>query len=135
MKQPQISAAEITPVDATAMRTPRATRIPNPADVVQNKKRKQAARETSSPKPSLKVCIRQQNPSTTIPSPSDDRERDEIHEATQLSLALHKTAKAIEEKENVAAVKKKILEEYVEKIVEREDKESDATDFDNLVFF
>nr|GEW10905.1 reverse transcriptase domain-containing protein [Tanacetum cinerariifolium] len=95
--------------------TPRATRIPNPADVVQNKKRKQDTRETSSPKPSLKVRIRQQNPSTTIPSPSDDRERDQIHEATQLSLALHKTSKVVEEKENVAAVKKKILQGYMEK--------------------
>ncbi|GJV07648.1 hypothetical protein Tco_1345304 [Tanacetum coccineum] len=91
-------------------------------------------RETSLPKPSLKVRIRQQKPSTIIPSPSDDKERDEIHEATQLSLALHKTSKAAKEQENVAAVEKKILEEDVENIIEGEDEESDATDFDNSVF-
>ncbi|GJW91836.1 hypothetical protein Tco_0169389 [Tanacetum coccineum] len=56
-------------------------------------KRKQSARETSSPRKSLKVTIRQKKQSTTlIPPPSDDRERDEIAKATLLSLALHKTA-------------------------------------------
>ncbi|GJY59584.1 retrotransposon protein, putative, ty1-copia subclass [Tanacetum coccineum] len=99
-------------------RTPRATRTPNPADVVQKKKGKQSVGETSLPKPSLKERIRQQKPSTTIPSPSDDKEHDEIHEATQLSLALHKTSEAAKEQENVATVEKKILEEDVEKIIE-----------------
>ncbi|GJX62591.1 hypothetical protein Tco_0295491 [Tanacetum coccineum] len=65
---------------------------------------------------------------------SDDQECDEIHEATLLSLALHKTSKAAKEQENVAAVEKKILEEDVENIIEGEDEESDATDFDNSVF-
>ncbi|GJX95425.1 hypothetical protein Tco_0351223 [Tanacetum coccineum] len=99
-------------------RTPRATSTPNPIDVVQKKKGKRAARETSSPIPSLKVRIRHQKPSTAIPPPSDDRERDEIHEATLRSLPIHKTAKIAEEQENVAIVEKKILEEDVEKIVE-----------------
>ncbi|GJY62982.1 hypothetical protein Tco_0464442 [Tanacetum coccineum] len=41
---------------------------------------------------------------TPIPPPSDDRERDEITEATLLSLTLHKTALAAEAQENVAKV-------------------------------
>ncbi|GJS89052.1 hypothetical protein Tco_0771688 [Tanacetum coccineum] len=58
-----------------------------------NKKRKQVAGETISLRKSLKVTIKQKKQSTTpIPPPSDDRERDEIGEATLLSLTLHKTA-------------------------------------------
>nr|GEW44921.1 hypothetical protein [Tanacetum cinerariifolium] len=42
-----------------ANRTPRATRTPNPvSDVVQKKKEKRAAGETSSPRPSLKIHVR-----------------------------------------------------------------------------
>nr|GEW10823.1 ribonuclease H [Tanacetum cinerariifolium] len=67
--------------------------------------------------------------SITIPPPSDDRERDEIHEATILRLALHKTTKIAEEQENVVAVEKKILEEDVEKIVDGEDEEFYASEF------
>nr|GEX13171.1 hypothetical protein [Tanacetum cinerariifolium] len=60
---------------------------------VRKKKRKQVAGETSSPGKSLKVTIRKKKTSSTsIPHPSDDRERDEIAEATILSLTLHKTA-------------------------------------------
>ncbi|GJZ91580.1 hypothetical protein Tco_0663507 [Tanacetum coccineum] len=69
-------------------RTPRATSTPNLVDVVQKKKGKCAARETSSPRPSLKVRIRHQKPSTAIPPPCDDQERDKIHEATLLTLAI-----------------------------------------------
>ncbi|GJR74892.1 hypothetical protein Tco_0087257 [Tanacetum coccineum] len=87
-------------------RTRRATSTPNPIDVVQKKKGKCTARETSSPIPSLKVRIRHQKPSTAIPPPSDDRERDKIHEATLRSLPIHKTAKIAEEQENVAIVEK-----------------------------
>nr|GEX31790.1 hypothetical protein [Tanacetum cinerariifolium] len=118
-------------------RIPIATRIPNSVDdVVQKIKGKRVARETSSPRPSLKVRIRRQKPSTTTPisPPSDDREQDEIHEATQLSLALHKTTKLAEEQENMVAVKEKLLEEDVEKIVEGEDDESYASDFEDYVF-
>ncbi|GJW86569.1 hypothetical protein Tco_0161909 [Tanacetum coccineum] len=77
------------PVESTqgTNRTPRAPRTPNPAtaivdDVVsKKKKRKRVARETSSPRPSLKVRIKQKSSSiTSIPPPNDDRERDEIHE-------------------------------------------------------
>ncbi|GKG57281.1 hypothetical protein Tco_0584707, partial [Tanacetum coccineum] len=71
---------------------------------------------------------------TPIPPPSDDRERDEIDEATLLSLALHKTAKIVEEQENVAKVQEKLLEKDVEKIVEGEDEESYASEFADSVF-
>ncbi|GJZ84568.1 retrovirus-related pol polyprotein from transposon TNT 1-94 [Tanacetum coccineum] len=71
-------------------------------DVVQKKKRKQVVGETSSPRKSLKITIKQKKPSTTpIPPPSDDRERDEIAEATLLSLIMHKTAIVAEAQENV----------------------------------
>nr|GEU65335.1 hypothetical protein [Tanacetum cinerariifolium] len=116
----------IVPIDVPTIHpqpvesTYRANKTPNQVDdVVQKKKGKHVARETSSPKPSLKVRIRQQQPSTTnIPSPTDDRERDEIHEAAQLSLALHKTAKSAEEKENVAAVKKKYWRRMWKRLIE-----------------
>nr|GEZ31088.1 hypothetical protein [Tanacetum cinerariifolium] len=57
----------------------------------QGEKRKQSARETSSPRKSLKVTIRQKKQSTTpIPPPSDARERDKIVEVTLLSLTFQK---------------------------------------------
>ncbi|GJR70665.1 hypothetical protein Tco_0016730 [Tanacetum coccineum] len=120
-------------------RTPKATKTPNPVDnVVQKKKGKRAAKETSSPKPSLKINVRHLKPISTTPilPPSNDRECNEIHEATLLSLALHKTAKIAAEQENVAAVKEKLLEEDMEKIVEveDEDEESYACEFDDSVF-
>ncbi|GJV55343.1 hypothetical protein Tco_1456348 [Tanacetum coccineum] len=66
------------------------------SNVVQNKrKRKQVAGETSSPKPSFMIRVKQMKPSTTpIPLPSNDKERNEIAEATLLSLTMHKTALA-----------------------------------------
>ncbi|GKB26741.1 integrase, catalytic region, zinc finger, CCHC-type containing protein [Tanacetum coccineum] len=66
-------------------RTPRATRTPTLTTEVAQKKHKSkaVARESSTPRKSLKVTIKQKKPSTTlIPPPSDDRERDEIAEAT-----------------------------------------------------
>ncbi|GJU36780.1 hypothetical protein Tco_1185134 [Tanacetum coccineum] len=88
-------------------RAPSAHRIPTPVvavdDVVQKKKRKQVAGETSSPRKSFKVAIKQKKPSITlIPPPSDDRERDEIAEETLQSLTMHKTALAAKAQENVA---------------------------------
>nr|GEY96815.1 hypothetical protein [Tanacetum cinerariifolium] len=58
----------------------------------------------------------------------DDRERDEIIEATQLSLAIDKTSKVYEEQQNVVVVEIRILEEDVEKLVKGED-ESSGSDF------
>nr|GEX53956.1 putative RNA-directed DNA polymerase [Tanacetum cinerariifolium] len=61
------------------------------------------AREISSLRKSLKVTIRQKKKSTTpILPPGDERERDEMAEATLLSLTLHKTALAAKAQENVA---------------------------------
>ncbi|GJY05943.1 hypothetical protein Tco_0371883 [Tanacetum coccineum] len=60
----------------------------------------------------------------------DDRERDEIVEATLLSLTLHKTALAAKAQENVGKVQEKLIEEEIEKMVEgEEDKESYASEF------
>ncbi|GKB95609.1 hypothetical protein Tco_0981746 [Tanacetum coccineum] len=88
------------------------------------KKRKQVSRETSSPRKSLKVTIKQKKPSTTpLLHPRDDRERDEMAEATLLSLTLHKTTLATEAKENIAKVQEKLDEEEIEKMVEGEDDE------------
>nr|GEX13715.1 hypothetical protein [Tanacetum cinerariifolium] len=83
-------------------RTPRATRTPNPAN---------------------------HKPSITIPPSSDNRERDEIHEVTLLSLAIHKTTNTTEEQENMDVFEEKISQEDVEKIVEGKDEESYASEF------
>ncbi|GKD61013.1 hypothetical protein Tco_1298522 [Tanacetum coccineum] len=95
------------------------------------KKRKQSARETSSPRKLLKVTIRKNKQSKTpIPPLGDDRERDEMAEATLLSLTLYKTALAAEAQENIAKVQDKLDEEEIEKMVEGEqDEESYASEF------
>ncbi|GJZ40686.1 hypothetical protein Tco_0587572 [Tanacetum coccineum] len=61
---------------------------------------------------------------------SDDRERDEVAEATILSLTLHKTDLAAESHENIAKVQEKLDEEEIERMVEgEEDEESYASKF------
>ncbi|GKF13472.1 hypothetical protein Tco_0054934 [Tanacetum coccineum] len=61
---------------------------------------------------------------------SDDIERDEIAEATLLSLALHKTTIAAKAQENIAKVQEKLAKEEIEKMVEvEEDDESHASEF------
>ncbi|GJV16736.1 hypothetical protein Tco_1362059 [Tanacetum coccineum] len=108
--------------------------IPN--DLLTDKKKRkgtQVAGETSSPRKSLKIRFKQQNPISTTPiPPSDDRERDEIIEASQLSISLEKTAKVYEEQQNVAVVEETLLEEDVEKIVEGDD-DLDGTEFADTV--
>ncbi|GJY42818.1 hypothetical protein Tco_0431031 [Tanacetum coccineum] len=67
------------------------------------KKKKQSAGETSSPKKSLKVTIKQKPKTTSIPPPSDDRERDKIAEATLLlqeKLAKGEIEKMVEGEED-----------------------------------
>ncbi|GJY34345.1 hypothetical protein Tco_0418814 [Tanacetum coccineum] len=54
---------------------------------------------------------------------NDDKERDEIAEATLLSLTLHKTALAAEAQENIAKVQEKLVEDEIEKMVEGEEDE------------
>ncbi|GKB59965.1 hypothetical protein Tco_0916151 [Tanacetum coccineum] len=75
------------PVTQGTIRTPRAIRIPN-CDVVKSK----------------------HTLATPLPL-SDDAERDDIIEATQLSLDKSKTAKVYEEQQNADLIKNKILEE------------------------
>ncbi|GJT53804.1 hypothetical protein Tco_0988858 [Tanacetum coccineum] len=71
-----------------------------------------------------------QTKNTSILPPSDDRERDEITEATLLSLTLHKTALAAEAQENVAKVQEKLAEEEIENMVKgEENEESYASEF------
>ncbi|GKD14624.1 hypothetical protein Tco_1199031, partial [Tanacetum coccineum] len=66
------------------------------------KKGKQIAGELSSPKPSLKIRIKQKKSTPTTPLPPKNRQ-------------------SYKEQQNVAAIEMKILEEYVEKLVEGED--------------
>ncbi|GKA04009.1 hypothetical protein Tco_0676790, partial [Tanacetum coccineum] len=74
---------------------------------------------------------RQKKQTTTpIPPPGDDRERDEVAEATILSLTLHKTDLDAEAQENIAKVQEKLDEEEIEKMVEGDkDEESYASEF------
>ncbi|GJS34052.1 hypothetical protein Tco_0532434 [Tanacetum coccineum] len=89
------------------------------------KKRKQSARETSSPRKSLKVTIRKKKQTTTLlPPPSDDKERDDMAEATLLSLTLYKTTQAAKAQENIAKVQEKLDEEEIEKMVKGEEDEN-----------
>ncbi|GKA22999.1 hypothetical protein Tco_0708961 [Tanacetum coccineum] len=100
----------------------------------QGKKRKQIAGEISLPRKPHKVTIKQKAKTTSIPPTSDDKERDEIAEATFLSLALHKIALADEAQENVAKVPEQ-LEEKIHKMVEGdEDEESYASEFADSMF-
>ncbi|GJX79465.1 copia protein [Tanacetum coccineum] len=92
------------------------------------KKRRQSAEETSSPRKSQKITIRKKKQSSTlIPTLSDDRERDEVAEATILSLALHKTALAAEAQQNIAKndveIKKEKKDEEV--VMEKDDDDDD----------
>ncbi|GJR98554.1 hypothetical protein Tco_0270728 [Tanacetum coccineum] len=94
---------------------------------IQKKKRKQIVGETSSPRKSLKVTIKQKKPSTTpVPPPGDDQERDYMAEATLLSLTLYKTALAAEARENITKVQEKLEGEEIEKMVEGEDDEESS---------
>ncbi|GJT05657.1 hypothetical protein Tco_0840119 [Tanacetum coccineum] len=128
MNKPQ----PVVSTHGTHRTTPSAHRTPTLTDASPHgKKRKQRPRETISPRKPLKVTIRQKKQSTPlIPPPSDDRERDEVAEATILSLTLHKTALAAEAQENIAKVQEKLDEEDIEKMVEGdEDEESYESEF------
>ncbi|GJY80700.1 hypothetical protein Tco_0493451 [Tanacetum coccineum] len=131
MNQPQ----PIVSTQGTHRSTPSAYRTPTLTSIPQGKKKTQSAGESSSPRKSNKITIKRKKPSTTlIPLPSDDRERDEISEATLLSLTLHKTALAAKAQENIAKVQEKLAEEEIEKMVEGdEDEESYASEFDDSV--
>ncbi|GJV14995.1 hypothetical protein Tco_1360318 [Tanacetum coccineum] len=119
---PMIQPQPVVSTEGTHRTTPSAHRSPTfTTGIALNKKRKQVVRETSSPRKSLKVTIRQKKQSTTsISPPGDDRERDDMAEATLLSLTLHKTALAAEARENIAKVQEKLEEEEIEKMFEGE---------------
>nr|GEW81642.1 hypothetical protein [Tanacetum cinerariifolium] len=76
------STGKPEPVKSTQRthRKPRATRTPNPVDVVQKKRKgKQVTGETSSLRKSLMIIFKQHKPSTTtLPPPSDDREQEDV---------------------------------------------------------
>ncbi|GJT25710.1 retrovirus-related pol polyprotein from transposon TNT 1-94 [Tanacetum coccineum] len=97
----------VVSTQGTHRSTPRAHRTPTLTASPQGKKRKQSAGESK---------------------------RDEIAEATLLSLTLHKTALAAEAQENIAKVQEKLAEEEIEKLVEGdEDEESYASEFADSV--
>nr|GFA42448.1 hypothetical protein [Tanacetum cinerariifolium] len=106
------------PVESTqgTNKTPSAHRTPAPVvvvvvvvnDVVDKKKRKHVAGETSSPRKSLKVTTMKKKLSTTpISPPSDDKEWDEIAEATLLN-------------------EKSYASEFADSVVLNEEEDSDA---------
>nr|GEU89146.1 hypothetical protein [Tanacetum cinerariifolium] len=71
----------------------------------------------------------------SILPPDDDQERDDMAEATLLSLTLHKTSLAAEARESIAKVQEKLEEEEIEKMVKGEDdEESYASEFVDSMF-
>ncbi|GKC21822.1 hypothetical protein Tco_1023972 [Tanacetum coccineum] len=128
MNRPQ----PVISTQGTHRTTPRAHRTPTLTTASpQGKKRKQSAGETSSPRKSLKVTIRKKKQTTTpLLPPGDNKERDEMAEATLLSLTLCKTALAAEAQEYIAKVQEKLDEEENEKMVKgEEDEESYISEF------
>ncbi|GJR61619.1 hypothetical protein Tco_1503781 [Tanacetum coccineum] len=128
MNQPQ----PVVSTQGTNRNTPRAPRTPTvSASPQESKKRKQTARESSS----RRIIIKKKKQSTpSIPPPGDDRERDEMAEATILSLTLHKTALDAEAKENITKVQEMLQQEEIDKLVDGdEDEESYASAFADSV--
>ncbi|GJS76178.1 hypothetical protein Tco_0726059 [Tanacetum coccineum] len=116
----------------TNRNTPRAPRTSTvSASPQESKKRKQTAGESSS----RRIIIKKKKQSTPfIPPPRDDRERDEMDEATLLSLTLHKTALEAEAKENIAKVQEMLEQDDIDKLVDGdEDEEFYASAFADSV--
>nr|GEX01862.1 hypothetical protein [Tanacetum cinerariifolium] len=119
---------EIRETDDFKDDTPRSPRTPTVyASPLEKKKRKQTAGESSS----RRIIIKRKKQSTpSIPSPGDDRERDEMAEATILSLTLHKNALDVKAKENIAKVQEMLAHEEIDKLVDGdEDEESYVSTF------
>ncbi|GJV43098.1 hypothetical protein Tco_1427634 [Tanacetum coccineum] len=124
MNQPQL----VVSTQGMNRNTPRAPRTPTvSASPQESKKRKQTARESSS----RRIIIKKKKQNTpSIPPPGDDRERDDMAEATILSLTLHKTSLDAEAKENIAKVQEMFKQEEIDKLVDGdEDEESYASAF------
>nr|GFB35613.1 hypothetical protein [Tanacetum cinerariifolium] len=113
---------EICATDDYKETTPRAHKTPTfTVASPQGKKRKQSARDTSSPRKSHKITIKKKKQNTTlIPPPGGNREGDEMAKATLLSFMLYKTDLAAEAQENIAKVQEKLDEDEIEKMVEGE---------------
>ncbi|GJW96410.1 retrovirus-related pol polyprotein from transposon TNT 1-94 [Tanacetum coccineum] len=93
-----------------------------------------ATESTTTGESSSPTIKRKKQSTPSIPPPSDDRERDEIAEATLLSLTLHKTALAVEAQENIAKVQENLAKEEINKMVEgNEDEDSYASEFADSV--
>ncbi|GJY55338.1 hypothetical protein Tco_0454453 [Tanacetum coccineum] len=130
MNQPQ----PVVSTQGNNKNTLRAPRTPTvSASPLETKKRKRPAGESSS----RKIIIKRKKRSTpSILPPTDDRERDEMAEATLLSRTLHKTALDAEAKENIAKVQEMLVqeEEEIDKMVDGDDDdESSATAFADTV--
>ncbi|GJT71124.1 hypothetical protein Tco_1030410 [Tanacetum coccineum] len=124
--------AEIRETDDFNENTTRAPRAPTiSASPQETKKRKQTAGESSS----RRIIIKKKKQSIpSIPPLGDDRERNEMAEATILSLTLHKTTLESEAKENVAKVQEMLAQEEIDKLVDgEEDEESSASAFTDIV--
>ncbi|GJT43166.1 hypothetical protein Tco_0951881, partial [Tanacetum coccineum] len=87
--------------------------------------------ETAGESSSRRIIIKKKKQNTpSIPPPGDDRERDEMAEATILSLTLHKTALDAEAKENIAKVQEMLEHKEIDKLVDGDkDEESYASAF------
>nr|GEW26365.1 hypothetical protein [Tanacetum cinerariifolium] len=116
----------VVSTQGTNRNTPRAPRTSTvSASPQESKKRKQTIGESSS----KRIIIKKKNQSTpSIPLPGDDRERDEMAEATILSLTLHKTALDAEAKENIAKLEPESHKQHPEHVsdddeMRRKDKE------------
>ncbi|GKC55674.1 hypothetical protein Tco_1083272 [Tanacetum coccineum] len=111
----------VVSTQGTNRNTPRAPRIPTVSTSPHEmKKRKQTTGESSS----RRITIKRKKQSTpSIPPPRDNRERDEMAEATILSLTLHKTALDAKAKENITKVQEMLAQEEIDKLVDGDDDE------------
>ncbi|GKB13626.1 hypothetical protein Tco_0847549 [Tanacetum coccineum] len=129
---PMNQSQPVVSTQGTNRNTTRAPRTPTvSASPQESKKRKQTAGESSS----RRIIIKKKKQNTpSIPPPGDDKERDEMAEATILSLTLHKTALDAKAKENIAKVQEMLAHEEIDKLVDSdEDDESSASAFADTV--
>ncbi|GKA65177.1 retrovirus-related pol polyprotein from transposon TNT 1-94 [Tanacetum coccineum] len=126
---PMIQPQSVVSTQGAHRTTPSALMSPTlTTDIASKKKWKQVAGETSSPRKSLKVTIKQKKPSTTpIPPPGDDQERDNMAETTLLSLTLHKTALDAEARENIAKIEKDKKDDKKDDEKANDDEKNDET--------
>ncbi|GJY56067.1 hypothetical protein Tco_0455182 [Tanacetum coccineum] len=112
MIQPQpVVSTQGTPRTLSAPRSPKLKRT-----LQKKKKKKKVVGESNELKKPLRIKI------TNIRVPiSSEIEYDQLTRAQQVSIAMDVSAKETEEKENVAIVKKDVLADKVEQMVERDE--------------